>query len=163
MNVRPVSVTTTDRQLHKAIKGITDDIAKLKFNTAVSKMMVFVNHIYEEKTITASQLATFLQLVAPFATKLSEEMRTKLGQKGSVHLSTWPTYDPALTVDEEMQLPVQINGKMKGTIPVAPGISQEDTMGALYADERFTAILPADRTTIKKIIFVQDKIINIIL
>jgi leucyl-tRNA synthetase len=68
----------TTIQLHKAIKGIGEDIEKLKFNTAVSKMMVFVNFVYDKKSISKDQLASFLQLLAPFATKLSQEMRVRL-------------------------------------------------------------------------------------
>lgn len=68
----------TTIQLHKTIKGVTDDIGKLKFNTAVSKLMIFVNHVYDTKQITKSQFLLFLQLVAPFATKLTQELREKL-------------------------------------------------------------------------------------
>ncbi|MBP6086570.1 class I tRNA ligase family protein [Patescibacteria group bacterium] len=103
----------TTIQLHKTIKGVSDDIEKLKFNTAVSKMMVFVNHIYEMKNITKGQLAIFLQLLAPFATKLTQEMRTKIGQDGSIHLSQWPQHDDSLIAEDTLSLPVQIGGKMR--------------------------------------------------
>ncbi len=97
---------------------MTEDIEKLKFNTAISKLMVFVNHIYDVKQITKEHFATFLQLLAPFATKLSQNLWIELGQKDSIHTSIWPVYDESYLAEDSMQLPVQINGKMRGTLDI---------------------------------------------
>lgn len=150
-----------DTQLHKTIKGVTDDIEKLKFNTAVSKMMVFVNHIYEVKAITKDQFAIFLQLLAPFATKLAQEIRTKLSREGSIHLSQWPQFDENMIAEDTLSLPVQIGGKMRGTLDIKKWLSQDEVMALVHADERFAKYL--EWATIKKIIYVQDKIVNVII
>jgi leucyl-tRNA synthetase len=138
---------------------VSDDIEKLKLNTAVSKMMIFVNEVYEHKTITRVQLLTFSQLLAPYATKLSQQMWEKHGGEGSVHYATRPTFDPAKTIDTQINLPVQINGKMKGTIAISPTASQEEVLSQLHKDDKFASSLTGE---IKKIIFVPGKIINLI-
>lgn len=139
---------------------MTDDIDRMKFNTAVSKLMVFVNEIYDKKAITKAQLSLFLQLMAPFATRLSQQMWEKLGNKENIHFSSRPTFDPAKIAEDVINLPVQIGGKMKGTIEINAGTSQDDVMAKIQADERFNAQMEGKE--IVKIIFVQDKIINII-
>lgn len=146
--------------LHKTIKGITEDVERVKFNTAVSKLMVFVNEVYDKKAITKQQLSTFLQLLAPFATKLSQQMREKLGNEWNIHFSKWPTFDPAKIADDVINLPVQINGKMKGTLEVPAWMSQDDLVAQLREHEKFGEHLQDKE--IAKIIFVQDKIINFI-
>ncbi len=149
-----------DPVLHKTIKWVTEDIERVKFNTAVSKLMVFVNELYDKKSITKQQFSTFLQLLAPFATKLSSEMREKLGNEWDIHFSKWPTFDPDKIAEDTINLPVQINGKMKGTIEVAAGISQDEVVALVKADERFSSQFEGKE--IVKIIFVQDKIVNFI-
>ncbi len=150
----------TTIQLHKTIKWVTEDIEKLKFNTAVSKLMVFVNHIYDVKYITKAQFATFLQLIAPFATKLTQQLWEQLWQPHNIHISQWPTYDDAYLAEDSMKLPVQINGKMRWTLDIKKWLTEDEIMKIIQEDERFMTHL-ADQW-IKKIIFVQDKIINII-
>jgi leucyl-tRNA synthetase/8-oxo-dGTP pyrophosphatase MutT (NUDIX family) len=147
-------------QLHKAIKWVGDDIEKLKFNTAVSKMMVFVNFVYDKKSITKDQLSSFLQLLAPFATKLSQEMWTKLWREGSIHLSKRPAYDDSLLADDTLSLPVQILGKTRWTLDVKKWITQEEIMTLIAADEKLQKYIEGKE--VKKIIYVQDKIVNIV-
>lgn len=92
---------------------MSGDIERYKFNTVVSKLMMFVNEVYDKKAITKKQLEIFLQLLAPFATRLTETMWMKLGNKETIHYSTWPIFDPSKIAEDTMDLPVQINGKMK--------------------------------------------------
>lgn len=99
--------------LHKTIKGVTEDIEKMKFNTAVSKMMMFVNDVYDKKAITKEQLGIFLQLLAPFATRLSQQMWEQLGNTDNIHFSVWPTFDATKIASDTINLPVQFSGKMK--------------------------------------------------
>ena len=122
--------------------------------------MVFVNEVYEKKTITTQQLSTFLQLVAPFATKLSQQMREKLGNKGNIHLSSRPVFDPSKIAEEAIHLPVQIGGKMRGTVDISAGTSEDEVMSMIRADEKLGSQI-TDKSIVK-IVFVQDKIINII-
>lgn len=106
--------------LHKTIKGITHDMQQLKYNTSISKLMILVNHFYDVKSITIQELTIFSKLLAPFATQLSQKLREKLGNTSNIHFEQRPTYDPKLIIDTELQLPVQINGKMKGTVTITP-------------------------------------------
>lgn len=154
----------TTIQLHKTIKWVTEDIEKLKFNTAISKLMVFVNHIYDVKQITKGHFATFLQLLAPFATKLSQNLWAELGQKDSIHKSIWPIYDESYLAEDNMQLPVQINGKMRGTLDIKKWLTQDEVFILVQNDEKLAVHLgDIAANPPKKVIFVQDKIMNIIL
>jgi leucyl-tRNA synthetase len=123
-------------------------------------MMIFVNDVFEHKTITASHLCTFAQLLAPYATKLSQQIWEKHGGEGNIHYSLRPTFDVSKTLDAEINLPVQINGKMKGTISISPTATQEDVLTYLHADPKFSPLLIGE---MKKIIFVPGKIINLII
>lgn len=151
----------TQIQLHKTIKWVTEDIEKLKFNTAVSKLMIFVNHVYDVKQITKEQYLVFLQLLAPFATKLTQELWSKIWQQDSIHLSTRPVYDETLLADDIFSLPVQINWKMRWNIEVPVGISQDDVVKLVTTNEKFAHHFAT--WSIKKIIYVQDKIVNFII
>ncbi len=168
-----VSSTWDDQtviQLHKTIKWVTEDIEKLKFNTAISKLMVFVNHIYDVKQITKEHFLTFLQLLAPFATKLTQNLWTEINEdavkwsQDNIHLSTWPMYDEKHIAEDSMDLPVQINGKMRGTLHIKKWLTQDDIIQLAQQDEKISSHLgDIVVNPPKKIIFVQDKIINIIL
>ena len=146
--------------LHKTIKGVTEDVEKTKFNTAVSKLMVFVNDVYEEKAISKNQLERFLQLLAPFATRLTQKIWEEIGNAENIHLSTWPTFDSSKIAEDTINLPVQINGKMRGTLAVNAGVSQDEVLAMIQADERFSSSIEGKE--IAKVIFVQDKIVNLI-
>ncbi|MBP6911077.1 class I tRNA ligase family protein [Patescibacteria group bacterium] len=115
---------------------MTEDIERTKFNTAVSKLMVFVNEVYDKKAITKEQLSMFLQILAPFATRLTQKMREALGNNGNIHLSIWPKCDSSKIADDVINLPVQINGKTKGAIDVNAGVSQDEVMEMIRSDEK---------------------------
>jgi len=122
--------------------------------------MILVNKIYEEKSVTTKQLEILTLLLAPFATELSEKMRQLLGHSGDVHFASWPVADESKIVQSTIQLPVQINGKVRGKIEVSPGISEDEAMAIATQVENIQKRI--EDKNIKKIIFVQDKIINII-
>lgn len=122
--------------------------------------MVFVNEVYDKKAISKQQLSVFLQLLAPFATRLTQEMWERYGNEGNIHFSKWPTFDPAKIAEDTINLPVQLSGKMKGTLEIPAGSTEADVMAKIQADEKFGSLL-ADKE-IAKVIYVQDKIINII-
>ena len=159
-------VETTDKQatidslLHTTIKWVTDDLEQLKLNTSVSKMMVFVNEIYALKQITKAAFIDFVKLLAPYATRLTQQLREQLEQTWSVHHASWPAVDQSKIIATGVKLPVQINGKMRGTIDVDPAITQDEVMSMLDNHDKFSTYISG--MSIKKIIFVPGKIINII-
>ncbi len=152
--------------LHQTIKWVTEDIEALKFNTAVSKLMIMTNAFAETQTINQhpfgykSEYLTFLKLCAPFATKMTQQIWSELGQEGSIHHSSWPVWDDALIATWSIDLPIQVNGKMRGTIAVASWATQDEVIALARSHENIAKWLEWE---IIKIIYVQDKICNVII
>ncbi len=144
--------------LNFTIQKVGVDIAEFKFNTAVSQMMILLNAA-EAAGIGRTQLATFLKLVAPFAPHVAEELWQGMGNKGSVHLEEWPTYDPAKLVAETVVVAIQVGGKMKGTIQVPRDSSQDEVLNEVRKSEKMAQYM-AEKPS--KVIFVANKIINLI-
>jgi len=113
-SVQDGDVPELDILLHKTIKKVGEDIAALKFNTAVSALMILLNSVEKTRTIGKPQWAAFLKLLAPFAPHLAEELWREIGNKGSVHLEKWPEYDASKLKDETITIAIQINGKTRG-------------------------------------------------
>ncbi len=155
---------TTDaavvKVLHKTIKKVTDDIAEFKFNTAVSALMICVNEIEKASAITQKDFKLFLQLLAPFAPHITEELWYELGETSSIHLAQWPVADEALLVDDEVTIGVQINGKVRAELTIATSASKEDIESAARALPR--VIEYTEGKTIRNVIVVPGRIINII-
>ena len=150
-----------ESSFHKTIKKVTEDIETLKMNTAIAAMMSLINEIYDHGLLTADELNVFIRLVCPFAPHLAEEMwHETCGEKSFASLAEWPEYDPSKTVDSTVEIAVQISGKFKGTITLAAGLSKEDAIAAVKADERFAKQF--EGKTIVKEIAVPDKLVNIV-
>ncbi len=145
--------------LHKTIKKVGGDIAEFKFNTAVSAMMIFVNQA-EKEGLSKESYLLFLRTLAPFAAHLTEELWQTAGNLNSIHTAEFPTYDAELAKDETVTIGVQINGKMRGTVTIAPTASEAEAITALHESSELSARL--EGTEIKKIIYVPSKILNII-
>ncbi len=126
-------VATLDGILHKTIKKVGDDNAALKFNTAISALMILLNAIEKEKAIGTKQWAIVLRLLAPFAPHVAEELWRAAGNKKSIHLETWPKFDPQKLIDESVVIGIQINGKTRGEVAIAAGTSKEETEKAARA------------------------------
>ena len=144
--------------LNTAIKKVENDILTLKFNTAISTLMTYVNNIYQDKYISREELREFLILLYPFAPHIAEELNEKIGFDQYLCKSMWPSIREDNSV-KKINLPVQINGKMRGTILVDETITEMDALEIIRQDERFSGYLTGD---IKKTIFVPKKIVNII-
>ena len=149
------------RPMHKLIKKVTSDIDEMKFNTAIAAMMAFQNEVYENAAITCDELSVFAKLLSPFAPHLAEEVWEKMGNSGLVSLSDWPSYDEALTKDNTVEMPVQINGKVKSTISLPIDADKEAILAAAKADERIAAAI-LGKSIVKEIV-VPGKIINIVI
>ena len=149
-----------EKHIHKLIKKVTGDIDSMKFNTAIAAMMGLINTIYEVGKITRDELATLTTLLSPFAPHLAEEIYEALGYKTLVSLAKWPEYDEAKTVDDVIEMPVQINGKVKSTVGIPKDANKEDAIKIALSDEKIKPLV--DGKTIVKEIVVPGKIINIV-
>jgi len=150
----------TLRQLHKTIKKVGEDIEGFKFNTAVSAMMIFIN-VAEKEGLSDSTYASFLQLLAPFAPHLAEELYRGHGMTDSIHLSAFPSFDAVLARDNEVTIGVQINGKVRGDITITPDATQEQAVAAVENSPALQAKLEAGEVV--KTIYVPGRILNFII
>jgi len=163
MNGTIADVSATPAQLkalHACIKKVTEDLDHLRFNTAISAMMVFVNEANGWQTRPLSVMRTFLQLLAPFAPHLTEELWARLhaafGQRApSLSYAAWPSYDPALLVESEIEIPVQVNGKLRDVIRVAADADNATIEAAAKAAEKVQPFL--EGKTLKKVIIPPKK------
>ena len=144
--------------LNGIIEKVTKDISSLKFNTAISALMTFVNTIYQDKFISRAEFRDFLTVLYPFAPHFAEEMNETLGYKEYICKTDWPKVREDNSV-KFINLPVQINGKMRDVLRVEENTSQEKVVELIKAHEKLSAYIIGD---IKKVIFVPNKIVNII-
>ena len=147
-----------EKEYHKTVKKVTSDFEKLSFNTAISQIMIFVNAAYKESFIPKEYAEGIIKLFNPIAPHVTEELWSILGHNNTIANEPWPTYDEAKTVDNTINLPIQINGKLKGTIEVELDLPEE-TIKAL-AHEKVDNLL--DGKNIVKEIYVKNKIYNIV-
>ncbi|MGF1452381.1 MAG: class I tRNA ligase family protein [Opitutales bacterium] len=150
----------TLKALHTAIKKVTGDYETLSFNTAVSAMMVLKNHLAKQEAYARSTLKTLLQLLAPLAPHVCEELWERLGEAPSIANAPWPRHDESLLVEDSVTLPVQIMGKVKGEVTVAKGAPKEDILAAAKAVDKVAVALAGK--TITKEIYVPGRIVNFV-
>jgi len=153
------------KTLHATIKKVTEDLDGLRFNTAISAMMVFVNEAITWETKPVSVLRDFLILLAPFSPHIAEELWSRLGSSFAIrHLSLsyaeWPKFNPALLVEDTLEIPVQVNGKLRDVIKVPANADNATLEAAAKASEKVKTF--TDGKTIRKIIVVPKKLINIV-
>ncbi|MEK6773392.1 MAG: leucine--tRNA ligase [Bdellovibrionota bacterium] len=149
-----------EKLLHKTIKKVTLDIENLSFNTAISAMMILVNELYRQNLRPKKALQTLAQLLMPFAPHLAEELWEKMGNKGFVSLSPWPTYDNKLCTDDRVNMGVQVNGKMRGTIEIDLNTLEEVAIEAALKLSTVQSALAGK--TPEKVIYKAGKILNLI-
>ncbi|MGQ0666287.1 MAG: leucine--tRNA ligase [Nitrospiraceae bacterium] len=147
------------RLLHQTIKKVTEDVEALRFNTAISQMMVFTNELTKAQQRARAVLEPFVLLLAPFTPHLAEELWVILGRAPSVSQQPWPRFDPALTVSERMTIPVQVNGKLRGRIEVEHEASRE--VVERLSREQIAEWLQGKEP--KKVVYVEKKLINFVI
>ena len=148
----------TEKMMNKAIKKVSNDIEEMKFNTCISTFMTMVNEFYKLKRINKAEFKTFLTLLNPFAPHISEELNKLIGFEDDVSTYSWPEFDDAKTIDDEITLPVQINGKLKANITI---LLDEDE--ASVKEKVHNAIeSKLDGKNIVKEIYVKNKIYNVV-
>ena len=145
---------------HKTVKKVTEDFEKLAFNTAISQMMIFINAVYKEGKCPKAYAEGIIKMLSCIAPHICEEMWSLLGHNDTIAYESWPTYDESKTADDSVEVALQINGKLKGTIMLPVNCPKDDAIAAAKADERVAAAI--EGKTIVKEIAVPNKIINIV-
>ena len=149
------------KMLHKTIKKVSEDMENLRFNTAISQMMIFINFASKFEAIPRAAAEKFLILLWPFVPHLAEELWEKLGHKESIFKEKWPEYDKKMIIDEKINLVVQVNGKVRETIEVSADISENEAKKIALESENIKKWL--EDKEVKKVIFVKGKLINIVI
>jgi leucyl-tRNA synthetase len=150
----------TLRKLHQTIKKVTEDLDGMRFNTAISAMMELCNHLTKFEARPQSVLSTFVLLLSPFAPHLGEELWFALGHTKTLAYEPWPSYDDALTHEDTIEVPVQVNGKLRSKIQVPANIDDEKLRATALADERIRSLIEGKQ--IRKVIVVTGKLVNIV-
>ena len=150
------------KTLHACIKKVTEDLDGLRFNTAISALMIFVNEAMTWHVKPRGVMRDFLVLLQPFAPHLAEELFSKLAGQPTIALPylPWPKYDPALLVEAIIEVPVQVNGKLRDRVTVPAGAADEQLRTAAFACEKIKPFL--EGKTVKKVIVVPKKLVNIV-
>ena len=145
-------------KIHKAIKKVSSDIEAMKFNTAIACLMTLINEIYAAGKISKDDLVIFIKLLCPFAPHLCEEIWETIGGEGLLSLSQWPEYEESKTVEDSIEIGVQVNGKVRGTIVIPNGCAKEEALELAKKDERVASFL--EGKTLVKEIYVPNKSVN---
>ncbi len=145
---------------HKTIKKVTDDYDRMKFNTGIAALMAFINDVMKVGKINKAEFKTFITLLNPVAPHITEELWQRAGFEGTLSAAAWPTYDEAKTVDNEVEVVVQINGKIRDKMMISAELSPAGMEEAALASEKVKALI--DGKTVVKVIAVPKKLINIV-
>jgi leucyl-tRNA synthetase len=156
--VETVPPLEQQRLLHQTIKKVTEDIEALRFNTAISQMMVFTNEMTKAEQRSRGLLEPFVLILAPFAPHLAEELWEVLGHQPSVSQQPWPIFDPALTVSDRLTIPIQVNGKLRAKLDVGTDATREQVEGLAFG--QIAEWLQGKEP--KKIIYVEKKLMNFV-
>ncbi|MCH2147861.1 MAG: leucine--tRNA ligase [Phycisphaerales bacterium] len=149
-----------ERALHRTTAKVSEDTEHLGFNTAIASLIEFTNTATSQGGVTADQLDRLVRLVAPFAPHIAQELWSRLGHDTNIADAQWPEHDTAMLQEDTIELPVQIRGKIRSKIFMAPGADEETVREAALADERIRELL--GEAEVRKVIVVPDRIVNII-
>lgn len=146
--------------LNQTIKKVGEDIESMRLNTAISSLMILLNHFEKQETVLAEDFEVFLKMVAPFAPHITEELWSHLGHTNSIHLEPWPSFDEALTHQSEVTIAVSVNGKVRAEMIVRAGETEQSIKEKALALESIQKWITGK--DIKKVIYVKDSLINIV-
>lgn len=149
-----------EKTYHQTVKKVTEDYANLHFNTAISQMMVFINEGYKQERISKDYVEGFIKLIAPITPHIAEEIWEKLGHSDTISYETWPTYDESKLVDNEVEVVLQVMGKVRAKISVAKDISKEELERIALKNETIQSWI--EGKTIRKVIVIPGKLVNIV-
>ena len=156
----PQADEETLRILHQTIKKVGDDIETFGFNTAISQMMIFVNHLGRQDVRPKSVVEKFVLILAPFAPHIAEELWSRLGHKETLAYEPWPQYDKELIKEKELEIAVQVNGKVRDKIVVAADASEDDVKQKALSSEKIIAALGGKQP--KKVIVIKGRLVSIV-
>jgi leucyl-tRNA synthetase len=149
-----------EKILNKTIKKVTEDIESFSFNTAISSMMIFMNEMEKEEFIGIKEFKTFIQILAPFAPHITEEIWQTQGEKSSIHKSFWPKYNPKKIIEDTLKIAIQVNGKVRAEILIGVDLSEEEIKNIVLKEP---ALIPwIENKEIKRFIYIKGRIINIV-
>ncbi len=148
------------RTWHRSIKKITEDYEALRFNTVISQLMIFVNEAYKTEVLPLAAMEQFVQLLSPIAPHIAEELWEKLGRKDSLTYASFPTYEEAWTVDQEVEIVVQVNGKIADRVSIAADMDVAEMESLAKELEKVQELIAGK--TIRKVIAVKGKLVNIV-
>lgn len=149
-----------EKNMHKAIKKVSKDFERMKFNTAIATMMSLVNDFSKKGSVTRGEYMTLITLLNPVAPHMTEELWQIYGNEGLLSLQTWPSFDEEKTVDDEIEIVVQINGKIKDKLMIPAGLDRDGTQEAAMNTEKIKGLI--EGKTVVKVIAVPDKLVNIV-
>lgn len=149
-----------EKVYHQTVKKVTDDFEGLRFNTAISQMMVFINEGYKVDSIPKEYVEGFVKLLSPIAPHVAEELWEKLGHEGSVTYEDWPQYDETKMVDDVIEVVVQVNGKVKTKLAIAKDSTKEELETAALADDNVQKA--TEGKEVRKVIVIPGKLVNIV-
>ena len=156
--IKNTSNKNLEKDYHFTVKKVTNDYETMNFNTAISQMMIFINNVNKEEIFPLEYAEGFLKLLNPIAPHITEELWSILGHDNTISYEKWPTYDEAKTIDDEITLPIQFNGKLKATIQIP--LDEDESIIKQKVHEAIDSKL--DGKTIVKEIYVKNKIYNIV-
>ncbi|HSK20614.1 MAG TPA: leucine--tRNA ligase [Longimicrobiales bacterium] len=153
---------SVEQKLHATIAKVTDDVAGLRYNTAIAAMMEYLNVVREgNRAVNRPEVEPLVVLAAPFAPHIAEELWELLGHSESIFTgSNWPGYDAAKTIADSVEFVVQVNGKVRARMAMSRGITQEDAQAAALADDNVRRFI--DGAEVRKVIFVPDRLLNLV-
>ncbi|GAA3345491.1 leucine--tRNA ligase [Deinococcus persicinus] len=151
---------TLEKSYHQTVKKVTEDYEGIRFNTAISQMMVFINDCYKAEVIPTAYAEGFVKMLAPMAPHIAEELWKLLGHEGTLSYEQWPTYDELKLVDDEVEVAVQVAGKVRAKIVVAKDASKEDIEKIALADEKVQEYMAGK--SLVKVIVIPGKLVNIV-
>ena len=149
-----------ETSFHKAIKKVSEDIETLKYNTAIATLMALLNEIYDAGSITKDELKTFITLLNPFAPHVTEEINERLGFDTMLAVTPWPQYDEAKCVDNEIEIAVQVNGKIKARLLIPADADSDTAIAAAKANAAVAAAIDG-KTSVKEI-YVKGRLVNLV-
>jgi len=155
-----VEVSDSETIMHQTIKKVTEDITALKFNTAVAQLMIFVKELEKQEKISVQSYETLITLLSPFTPHFCEELWEKLDHKESIFGEQWPEYDEGKLAKDEIELVVQVNGKVRDKISVGAAVSEEEAFVIAQKSDKVAKFV--DKEKVKKVIFVPGRLLNIV-
>ncbi|WP_047983638.1 leucine--tRNA ligase [Ornithinibacillus californiensis] len=149
-----------EKVYHETVKKVSEDFENLHFNTGISQMMVFINEGYKSEKLPKEYVEGFVKLLSPVAPHLSEELWSRLGHTGTISYEAWPTYDESKLVEDEVEIVIQVMGKVRAKLNVAKDISKDELEKIALADEGIQEWI--EGKTVRKVVVVPGKLVNIV-